>query len=91
MKILHYAVFLMVFMGITLYAENDISKEREYYRKEWIVFHIDENGDADTGKWIGWINVNLAPYIWSYSLTGWMYVDEYSVTDSGMWTYVFRK
>ncbi|MEX0332169.1 MAG: hypothetical protein AB3N64_12160 [Puniceicoccaceae bacterium] len=47
-------------------------------------------GDVDTANWIGWININQAPYIWSYSLGGWIYMDEPSSAGSGAWGYFLR-
>jgi hypothetical protein len=48
----------------------------------------DENGDMDTGSFLGWINVNDAPWIWSYSLAGWFYIADEAVTESGAWIYL---
>jgi len=51
---------------------------------------VDEDGNVDTGSFIGWINVAEGNYIWSYGLNGWMYCDEDSITDSGGWMYVYK-
>ncbi len=48
----------------------------------------DELGDIDTGDWFGWINVSLAPWLYSYSNQGWIYCPEENVYPNGSWIYV---
>ena len=54
----------------------------------WAGYSVDANGDCDTGAWLGWVNVNHKPWIWSYSLSSWMYIVEGQVTASGSWAYI---
>jgi len=55
----------------------------------WAGYPIaNEVGDVDTGTWLDWVNVTHAPWILSYSLNQWMYIEEASVTDSGSWVYI---
>jgi len=51
---------------------------------------IDADGNVNTGGWMGYINVALDPYIWSYSLSSWAYVDSATITNGGSWVYVFN-
>ena len=44
---------------------------------------------ADTGDWLGWVAVDQAPFIFSYSLDQWMYVAEQDAS-GGAWVYLFR-
>jgi hypothetical protein len=39
---------------------------------------------------MGFINVAADPWIWSYSLNQWLYIDKNSVTGSGSWAYAFN-
>lgn len=55
----------------------------------WAGYPVLESGDCDTGSLLGWVNVNYKPYIFSYSLNQWMYIDESAVSSSGAWAYVF--
>jgi len=49
----------------------------------WLGFEVDENGWANTENWLGWVNVEFAPYIWILSL------DKYGIiTDGSGWIYV---
>ena len=51
---------------------------------------LDAAGNVDTGAWMGYLNVASDPWIWSYSLNQWLYIDKNSVTGSGSWAYVFN-
>jgi hypothetical protein len=56
---------------------------------DWALWPIlDEAGNVDTGSWMGYINVASQPWIWSYSLNQWLYIDKNSVLSSGSWVYV---
>ena len=56
----------------------------------WAGYPMDEGGNVDTKGWIGWINASLGPWIWSYSLAGWIYLPEQLATVSGAWVYIPR-
>jgi len=49
----------------------------------WYGFEVLESGDANTGGWIGWINVINDPWIWSYALESYLYIG-----DGSGWAYV---
>jgi len=44
---------------------------------------------VDTGSFIGWLSVDRDPWVWSYSVSGWMYVGP-SWTNVGGWVYVAK-
>jgi hypothetical protein len=54
----------------------------------WAGYVVSEAGDVNTVEWMGYLNVTFAPYIWSYSLDGWIYLPEQQVSDSGAWMYI---
>jgi hypothetical protein len=56
----------------------------------WAGYDVLPSGDCFTGDWLGWVYVGFKPWILSYSLNQWMYIDEAAVTDSGSWIYVFN-
>jgi len=45
------------------------------------------DGLVDTGDWMGWLYVGDAPWIFSYSLSGWIYTGEPIMVDPGSWVY----
>jgi len=49
---------------------------------------VDKDGNADTGSWMGWVNVRMKPWIYSYSFDSWMFIRESDVTDTGAWGYI---
>jgi len=59
---------------------------------EWYTCYqiLNEQGDVDTGDLLDWINVAAAPYLWSYSLEGWIYMHEPSCDASGAWAYFYK-
>lgn len=56
----------------------------------WMGYSVNAAGDADTGAWLGWVNVNHAPWVYNYTLGQWMYMDESSASESGSWVFVFN-
>lgn len=55
----------------------------------WAGFPLDESGNADTGDWMGYVNV-VGDWVWSYSLASWIYLPEGNVSEQGAWMYVTR-
>lgn len=47
-------------------------------------------GDVNTGDFLGWLNVISGPYVYNYSLSGWLYLPEDQVTETGAWAYFYR-
>ena len=46
---------------------------------------------ADTGGWMGWLEVSASPYVFSQSLNGWVYVEENpAIAEEGSWVYIFK-
>jgi rhamnogalacturonyl hydrolase YesR len=71
----------------------------DYYRVEeptdsWSgfpVFAIDGQNWAETGSFMGWLEVSASPYVFSQSLNGWVYLEESdTIPEIGSWTYVFK-
>jgi hypothetical protein len=56
----------------------------------WAGFDVDDQGNVDTGPWLGFLNINEGVWVWSYSLNSWMYLPEELVSESGSWSYVIN-
>ena len=54
----------------------------------WAGYPMDAFGNVDTLAWMAFLNVSFAPWVWSYSLAGWIYLPEENVSDSGAWIYI---
>lgn len=54
----------------------------------WEGYDVDEAGNADTGAWLGVVNVDADPWIWSYSLETWLYIPTGAVDEGGGWSFV---
>jgi len=48
------------------------------------------SGDVDTGGWMGWINAAEAPYLFVYSLPGWIYMEDFPTEAQGAWGYFYK-
>lgn len=57
----------------------------------WSVWPRDAAGNVDTGDFLGWINVRQAPWVWSFSLDGWLFLPEGAVHQAGAWAYVLAQ
>jgi rhamnogalacturonyl hydrolase YesR len=70
----------------------------EYYSaasgSNWSGFPVTEAGGqrwADTGSFLGWLEISSAPYLYSQSLAGWVYlVEDPQIQQTGAWTYIFK-
>ena len=61
------------------------------YGAYWKIYPLFESNVVYTFDWMGWINVEFDPYIWSSSLKNWIYLsEEGSISNKGGWIYVFR-
>jgi hypothetical protein len=58
--------------------------------RTWAGLPVSDVGDVDTDTWMGWLNINMEPYVWSYSLNQYIYLEESAVGEGGGWTYVFN-
>ncbi len=46
---------------------------------------------ADTGSFMGWMEVSASPLLYSPALDGWVYIEESpSIPETGSWAYIFR-
>ena len=59
-------------------------------RVEWAGFPVIINppGWINTGAWMGWVQVDFAPWIFNASLHQWLYIEEESITESGSWIFL---
>ena len=53
----------------------------------WANYPVSPDNLVDTGVWIGWLNVEFAPWIYSYSLGKYVYLPESLVGLDGSWMY----
>lgn len=44
--------------------------------------------DVDTTPWMGWLNVVHGDWVWSYSLSSYIYLPESHLSEFGAWTYI---
>jgi hypothetical protein len=44
----------------------------------WLEYPVDSEGWTDTGDWIGWVNVQHQPSIWSSALDKFLYIGDSS-------------
>lgn len=56
----------------------------------WAGYPVDANGDVDTDSWMGFLNVTNKPWVWNYSLSKWLYIDEPASDAPGGWAYVSK-
>lgn len=60
--------------------------EADVISETWYGYEI-VDGLANTGDWMGWLSVADDPWIFSYSLEGWLYMPPQEA-ESGAWLYV---
>jgi hypothetical protein len=76
--------------GLDAYIDNIKITQGVDPSSTWAGYDIDQNGWADTGSWLGWVYVQMAPWVYSDSLGSWIYMQEPNPTDPGVWGFVTR-
>ncbi len=76
-------------------GDSDYSNEIEVTVPEqsgelWDIYPKDEEGNVDTGEFLGWINVEEGDWIWSWRFHSWLYLPESFVEPSGAWSFLPR-
>jgi hypothetical protein len=56
----------------------------------WAGYPVDAAGNADTGTWLGRVNVDMDPWIWSYSFNRYAYAAADWISSSGAWLWLTR-
>lgn len=54
----------------------------------WAGYPIDEDGDVDTGDFLGKLHVLLNPWVYHYESESWIYLSEDSILTSGAWLFL---
>ncbi len=58
------------------------------FTNTWSGYPIDPDGvNVDTGAYLGWVNIEHDPWIWVYSLGGYLYMPEDGMEESGNWVW----
>ncbi|MDP0501502.1 MAG: hypothetical protein Q7P63_15520 [Verrucomicrobiota bacterium JB022] len=76
--------------GTWAYIPGDTSPETPGTGTTWSGFSVDANNNADTGEWMGWVQVASTPWIWSYDLGQWIYIEEGFIGSDGAWGFISR-
>jgi len=53
-------------------------------------YPILEGGFVDTGAWLGFLYVGDAPWVWSYSINNWLFMEEPEADSPGAWVYALQ-
>lgn len=61
-----------------------------YFRRDWGTWPVDAYGNANTGAFLGWLNVAHRPWVWSYVVQQYLYVPPPAPSASGDWVYIPR-
>jgi octaheme c-type cytochrome (tetrathionate reductase family) len=56
----------------------------------WAGYPVSPAMGVDTGSWLGWLSVEFAPWVFSYSMEKYIYLPEELVTENGAWTYIMK-
>lgn len=67
-----------------------VSASDEVVSSDWAGYPYDENGWADTGSWLGWVNVTAAPWVQILSLDNYGWIPEEGVSEAGAWVYILN-
>ena len=71
----------------TAFPGNGIIEPDTWGDEAWIV----TDGFVNTEGFLGWLYVEMAPWVYSYALDQWIYIEEANVTATGAWGYISRQ
>lgn len=60
----------------------------ELYVGEWDTKFLNAEGNLFADCFLGWVNAINAPWVWSYSLSKYLYIPEAAATDAGAWVWL---
>lgn len=66
-------------------------KEPAIVTGTWAGYEILDQSFVDTRSWMGWLEYRHAPYLYSYTLEGWLYAPPGETLPTGGWFYAFRR
>lgn len=55
----------------------------------WGSYPLSPEGDVDTGDWMGWLNVDKEPWLFSYVHNRWLFGRSHWIQPTGGWLYFF--
>jgi hypothetical protein len=73
--------------GVGIGGMQVVSASDEVVVPDWAGYPMDPQGNVDTVDWLGWLNVASGDWVWSYSLSSYIYLPEGNVATGGAWTY----
>jgi len=56
----------------------------------WGGLTADSSGHIDTAGWLGWLLIDEQPWLYSYSLSNWIFASDPGPSSSGVWAYIRR-
>ena len=56
----------------------------------WAGYSIESEIFVNTGSFLGYLAINRAPWVWSYTLSSWLFLREESITRAGAWIYFLK-
>lgn len=56
----------------------------------WAGYPVDGNGFIDASAWLGFVNLNLAPWYYNFNLDTFMYIPSEPPAGAGFWAYVIK-
>lgn len=73
-----------------LYLYRGIQQSAPVVTGSWLDYDILDGQFVDTATWMGWMSIAGDPYIYSYGIESWLFVDAAAKSQSGGWVYSFR-
>lgn len=84
------AIFGDYFFLEALWLWSQVEQEPGVVTGSWLDHEVMDNRFADTGRWMGWVDAQAAPYIYNYLLEGWFFVPAGSASAAGGWIWSWR-
>jgi hypothetical protein len=74
--------------SVAVATDAEVPDEPEPEPTTWAGYSVEADGTSvNTDTFLGWIDILNDPWIWSYSLDGYLYLPEENVSDVGGWAY----
>jgi rhamnogalacturonyl hydrolase YesR len=84
------AIFADYYLLVSMYRWSQLEQEPAVVTGNWASYDILDEAFVDTGTWMGWFKYQYAPFLYNFTMEGWLYAPDGYADSSGGWFYSYR-
>jgi hypothetical protein len=84
------AIFADYYLLVSMYRWSLVEQEPAVVTGSWASYDVLDGAFVDTGTWMGWFKYQYAPYLYNFTMEGWLYAPDGYADRNGGWFYSYR-